>query len=88
MLIQLRHSRSGSTSVATIGGVIEVTDAADHVICYGMTAGHIVPQPFSLRLIADGKIDHDSAQCSIYSEFFFGIVAYECVRQCDSEDGR
>ncbi|KAK4041535.1 hypothetical protein C8A01DRAFT_14731 [Parachaetomium inaequale] len=93
--IKLRHSGSGSTSIATLGGIVKVADAMNRVVCYGITAGHVMPPACTpASVIHDDVMDMDDPPgptnpwTASGEDQFIGSVVDECLEQRESEDGR
>ncbi|KAK3324899.1 hypothetical protein B0H66DRAFT_587776 [Apodospora peruviana] len=49
-IMLMSQESSGEARTATLGGIIKVTDASNQVVCYGLTAGHVMPAAASLPL--------------------------------------
>jgi hypothetical protein len=75
--IQLQHLGSSYMSIATLGGIVKVVDATNHVACYGLTAGHIMPLNFTGATVS-WKVQQGPR---------IGTVVDECLEQCVSEHG-
>lgn len=89
--IKLERKGLDEASIATFGGIIKVEDGAKGVVCFGMTAGHVVPPdaaPGAWSISDELASDHITKFETWPALEHLGVVVDECLVQRESENGK